>query len=315
MFDHPYDVLFSLYRNLEQNDPSALVVVTETIGGSIRAPGAIMAVSPSGEAVGYVSNGCIDANLIFQAQEALKAGKSTRVTYGAGSPFKDIKLPCGGSITLAIIPVRDKKRLKKLLAELDARKPCCLEVGLDGDIKTSDREPVNSRWLAADTFAIRYMPKLALHIAGVGAEMVALARLSQAAGFHVEAYSSDGSTLDRVAQIGEVPAHRLTTPDKPPPMALDPYAAFILMFHDHNWEISLLDAAIRQGPFYIGALGSRKTHASRCSQLLDLGHGQDALDRIHGPIGLIPSLRDASMVAVSALAEIVEHYRSKVEPQ
>ena len=99
---------------------------------------------------------------------------------------------------------------------------------------------------------------------------------------------------------------------KTPSIALDvkddQWTAFVLMFHDHDWELELLQSALSADAFYIGALGSRKTHAIRSDRLREAGVAEDAIARIHGPIGLIPSLRDASMVATSCLAEIIADY-------
>ena len=67
-----------------------------------------MAVRADGEVAGYISNGCVDADIIFQAKAAMKDGQIRRLKYGEGSPFKDIQLPCGGSIDLLVIAAPDK---------------------------------------------------------------------------------------------------------------------------------------------------------------------------------------------------------------
>ena len=67
----------------------------------------------------------------------------------------------------------------------------------------------------------------------------------------------------------------------------------------------MLKAALQTEARYIGSLGSRVTHAMRCETLREMGVAEQSLPRLCGPIGLVPSLRDASFIAVSALAEIV----------
>jgi xanthine dehydrogenase accessory factor len=80
------------------------------------------------------------------------------------------------------------------------------------------------------------------------------------------------------------------------------------MFHDHDWEAALLKQALASDAFYIGALGSARAHDARCQSLLDLGLFAAQIERIHGPIGIIPSMHDASSLAISVLAEIISEY-------
>jgi len=81
--------------------------------------------------------------------------------------------------------------------------------------------------------------------------------------------------------------------------------------HDHDWEPALLAQALAGDAFYIGAVGSPHTHVKRASLLKTSGLHADDIARIKGPIGLVPSLRDASMLAVSTLAEIIEVFHSQ----
>ena len=79
-----------------------------------------------------------------------------------------------------------------------------------------------------------------------------------------------------------------------------------MMFHDHDLEPPILMAALKSPAFFVGAMGSRKTHAARLERLRGLGADAVQCGRIHGPVGLVPSLRDANLVAISTLAHIVQ---------
>jgi len=83
------------------------------------------------------------------------------------------------------------------------------------------------------------------------------------------------------------------------------------MMHDHDWEPALLAQALTGDAFYIGAVGSPHTHVKRAALLKASGLHDNDIARIKGPIGLVPSLRDASMLAVSTLAEIIEAFHSQ----
>ena len=91
--EHPQDVL-GQWLAWRQAGPVALVVVAATEGGSVRSPGALMAVSASGLKCGYISGGCVDADVVLQARQAIEEGKPRPLRYGTGSPFIDMPLPC-----------------------------------------------------------------------------------------------------------------------------------------------------------------------------------------------------------------------------
>jgi xanthine dehydrogenase accessory factor len=85
----------------------------------------------------------------------------------------------------------------------------------------------------------------------------------------------------------------------------DSRTAVVTLTHDPKLDDPALDRALKSDAFYIGALGSRRTHASRLGRLRELGHGDAALARIHGPVGLNLGAVSAPEIALSILAQIV----------
>jgi xanthine dehydrogenase accessory factor len=85
----------------------------------------------------------------------------------------------------------------------------------------------------------------------------------------------------------------------------DARTAVVTLTHDTKLDDPALDAAIRSEAFFIGALGSRKTHAARLERLAALGHEADALARLRGPVGLPIGAVTAPEIALSVLAELV----------
>ncbi len=85
----------------------------------------------------------------------------------------------------------------------------------------------------------------------------------------------------------------------------DSRTAIVTLTHDPKLDDPALDRALHSQAFYIGALGSRKTHAGRLQRLAALGHGPDALARIRGPVGLAIGAISAPEIALSIVAEIV----------
>jgi len=88
-------------------------------------------------------------------------------------------------------------------------------------------------------------------------------------------------------------------------LAPDTRTAIVTLTHDPKLDDPALDAALRSPAFYIGALGSRKTHAARLERLRTTGHDDTALARIHGPAGLPIGAVTAAEIALSIIAQIV----------
>ena len=88
-------------------------------------------------------------------------------------------------------------------------------------------------------------------------------------------------------------------------LKLGPQTAVVALAHDPKLDDPALDAALRSGAFFIGALGSRKSHAARLQRLAALGHPPEALARIRGPVGLALGAVSAAEIALSIVAEIV----------
>lgn len=302
---HPLPVLRFAAGALKQGTPCAIVVITSVQGGGLRSPGALMAVTQE-DAAGYVSNGCVDGDAIFQARRALAAHKVTALRYGDGSPFMDVRLPCGGSLDLLAVPLANGEVIDSAVAALEARRAVSLSFSPRG-VFLGDRASLPGQ--AGDVFTAHYKPPLRLRITGTGAEPVALARLAAAAEAEVLVQSPEEAVVAAVRQLG-LPAEPLSTAAK---TAIDDaWTACVFLFHDHGLENALIRQALEGDAFYVGAVGSRQTQAARHAALEAEGVAPARLERLRGPIGLIPSMRDASMLAVSILAEVVRDYREAV---
>ena len=303
--DHPAGVLRALVARQAAGERCALIVVTGTEGGAVRADGALMLVPLQSAPAGYISNGCVDADVAVHARRALQANAPARLRYGKGSPFIDIRLPCSGAIDLAVLPDPEPSVMAAAEGALKQRREIALAFDVaTGGVEIGDAGSARAGW-SGGVFAAVYRPRLAIRIAGRGPEALALARLAVASGMEVAVQSPDEDVLAAARALGVEEAVPLTAPSAPPPVHDDPWTAFVMMFHDRDWEEGLLRQALEGDAFYIGALGSRRTQASRLEMLAAAGVGEAALGRIRGPIGLVPSQRDASTLAISTLAEII----------
>jgi len=93
---------------------------------------------------------------------------------------------------------------------------------------------------------------------------------------------------------------------------IDSRTAIVTLTHDPKLDDPALDVALRSEAFYIGSLGSRKTHASRLDRLHANGHDAASTTRIHGPIGLNIGASSPAEIAVSILAEVTQQLRNEV---
>jgi xanthine dehydrogenase accessory factor len=298
----PQQVLRFMQNAQASGQDAVLVVLTGTSNGGPRDGGALMAVLDTGERAGSLSSGCVEAAIAAEALEALTDGVSRRVRFGDGSRYIDIRLPCGAGMDLLFVPRPDPDIVRHATAMLDDRRPVTLNLTDDGAISCWEGEP---SWSGdQDDLVARYAPELRLIVAGHGAEADALVRQGRAYGAVVELLTPDEDLLEGAIGDG-VSARLLEQVDRPPPIAADPWTAIAIMFHDHDWEPALLDAALHTPAFWIGAMGSSRTADHRREMLSKRGLETARIERIKGPIGSIPSARDPSTLALSALADIV----------
>ena len=156
----------------------------------------------------------------------------------------------------------------------------------------------------ADWFLHAYNPPLRLVIVGAVHIAQALVQFSTACGYAttvVDPRRSFGSD-ERFPNV--------TISNAWPDEAMEAFkpdsrTAVVTLTHDPKLDDPALDRALKSGAFYIGALGSRRTHAARLQRLRELGHSDDSMTRIRGPVGLNIEAVTAPEIAASIIAEII----------
>lgn len=287
---------------------TVLVSIIAVTGASTRNPGALMGVAEDGRWIGSFSGGCIEAAVVSEALEALQTQQPRTVRYGAGSPYIDIRLPCGGGIDLLFSPLSDGALTREALALLDQRTPVALSLPL-AEGAPALVAPDRSRSVAIrdGRVVINHLPPLRIVVTGQGAAVEAMVRQASAFGALAEILTPDQALIDAVQPHG-VPATLLKAQGETAAFAADPWTACVFYFHDHDWEAPLMAQALASPAFYVGAMGSLKTHQVRSALLAHLGVAEEAIARIAAPIGLIPSSRDPEVLALSTLAQIVDRF-------
>lgn len=302
----PADILRFVLNRSREGVGTILVTLTAIEGSSPRAIGAQMAVAADGRYVGSFSGGCIEAAVVAEAIGTLARGRAKLVRFGAGSPYLDIRLPCGGGIDLLFNPGPDPDAIAELLSRHDRREAAVLLLSHAGVVLEAASEGDCPGW-RDDGFRLYYAPTLRVVAIGQGEELTALARLAASFGADISVLSPDERALGSLAAEG-FDTFRLTARTLLPPVRTDAWTAILSLFHDRDWEEELLPLALRLPSFYIGAIGSRRTQDIRRDALRAAGVPEDLRQKLRTSVGLIPATRDPATLALSALSQIVQEY-------
>lgn len=156
-----------------------------------------------------------------------------------------------------------------------------------------------------DVFVHVYNPPLRLLVVGAVHISQALVPMAQLTGYEVVVIDP------RRAWANEERFPSVQLVDAWPDDAMkelmpDHRSAVVVLTHDPKLDDPALGVALRSPAFYVGALGSRKTHAKRVERLREAGLDDDAIARIHAPIGLAVGARSPAEIAVSILAQITQ---------
>ncbi|MFV0358807.1 XdhC family protein [Tropicimonas sp.] len=284
-------------------DAAVLAMIVGVEGPSYRPVGAAMTVFADGSRTGTLSSGCVEADIARHAMETLAAGTPRIIRYGRGSPFMDIQLPCGGGLDILLLPEPDRAVLARAAECRAERRVCVLETDtLSGAMRLVERGETGRD---GALFRARYTPPLRFLIFGKGPEASTFAALVQSAGYPNMLLSPDEETLE-IGRAAGCETRHLVRQTFPGDLAVDPWTAIVLFFHDHDWEPPLLHGALETPAFYIGSQGSQRARDARHMMLAAMGAAPEAIARLKGPIGLVPSARDAGTLAVSVLAEVLD---------
>jgi xanthine dehydrogenase accessory factor len=302
---------------------AALATVVQTWGSAPRRVGAQLVVSGDGRLEGSVSGGCVEGAVVMEAQEALADGKHRVLEYGVsdGDAFA-VGLACGGTIRILVEPVGGSMPvalLADLVAAQKARAQVAYEVNLTTGIGAVLRDAYPERMRLdrsgveddGETFVAVHNPPLRLVVVGAVHIAQALVPMAQLAGY-------DPAVIDPRAAFASPERFPGVTlledwPDEAvAALGLDARTALVLLTHDPKLDDPALAAGLRQKCFYIGALGSKRTHAKRVERMLAAGFGEPDTARIHGPVGLDIGAAGPAEIAIAILAEMTAVLRGKV---
>ncbi len=297
---------------------AALATVVQTWGSAPRPVGSQLAISGAGDIMGSVSGGCVEGAVVVEAMDALEDGKPRLLEYGVSDDEAfAVGLACGGTIRILVEPV-GKAMPEGLLAELvearHNRRAVAYEVNTDRWERRLVYDGHETRFLKDrsgfedDVFVAIHNPPLRMAVIGgvhIAQPLVTMARL---AGFDPVVIDPREAFASAARFPGEVLVH--DWPDEAlARLAPDHRSAVVTLTHDPKIDDPAIEAALRSPCFYLGCLGSTRTHAKRVARLAEAGFGEDDLTRIHAPVGLDIGGASPAEIAVSIMAEIILRLR------
>ena len=304
----------------EKGIGAAIATVVETWGSAPRRVGAQLIVSGDGHMEGSVSGGCVEGAVVLEAIDSLKDGKTRVLEYGVSDDEAfAVGLACGGKMRVLVEPV-GKQMPHELLKELVYAIARDQSVIYEINIKTMQRRLVYNEYddrIRKDrsgfkddeiTFLNVYSPKLKIDIVGAVHIAQALVPIAKVAGFSPRIIDPRESFANS-ERFGSIEISN-EFPDVALTKAKPNYrTAVILLTHDPKLDDPALHIALKSEAFYIGALGSKKTHKQRKDRLKNAGFTQKQIDRIHGPIGLNIGASSPEEIAISIISEVIATLR------
>jgi len=317
------DPLESAARWQSQGRKVAFATVSQTWGSAPRPPGSQIAVREDGAFAGSVSGGCVEGVVIEQAQETIADGRVRRLEFGVSDQQAwSVGLACGGRIEIFVEPAIKCETIAALLhAQREGRplvRAADLATGEDrllepdaeksplGMAATAAARDDQSRTVEFDGkswFLTVYNPPLELVIVGAVHIAQPLAKMAAIAGYRVRVIDprSSFATKERFPDVELIP---LWPDEALAGRPLGRRSALVALTHDPKIDDPALTAALTSPAFYVGALGSKKTHATRLERLTAQGVAAGALTRIHGPVGLAIGSKTPQEIAISILADM-----------
>jgi xanthine dehydrogenase accessory factor len=287
-----------------------------------------MAVSSGGTVAGSVTGGCVEPAVFLQAQEVLDGGPARLASFGfSDGDAYEVGLPCGGTVDIFIEPLDADLVAEIAAAVAEERSVAYLTtiagpnlgnprvIGRVGDADDEIAVAARSLLLRGQNgtievgdqriFVSSFVPRPAMYVFGAIDFASALATVGHFLGYRVTVCDPRAMFLtparfpDADELLTEWPHEFLAH------APVDERTAICVLTHDDKFDVPALRAALETPAGFIGAMGSRRTTERRHARLIEMGVSEDALSRIHAPIGLPINSQTPEEVAIAIGAQIV----------
>jgi xanthine dehydrogenase accessory factor len=309
---------------LDEHGQAAIATVVSTWGSAPVPAGGQLVVTVDDRFEGSVSGGCVEVDVLVEAADVMASGQPKLLEFGVSEETAwRAGLPCGGKIKVLVEPLT-RADIAMIDAIIEARRTRETVVATtriaDGKrqlYKSDDDVPPEvANHLASgliglidrpdgEVFVQPLVPPLRIIVAGATHIGQVFAELARQVGYSVTVVDprSAFATKERFGAAAAMAEWPEASFDK---LGLDVRTAVVALTHASHIDDEALTAALRSPCLYIGALGSRGTHAKRLERLAAAGFTPEELQRIHAPIGLAIGAKGPAEIAVSILAELIK---------
>ncbi len=310
-------IIATVYDWLQREQPVWLCTILTTWGSSPRPVGSMMACTLDGDLAGSISGGCIEEDFLNQLRDgSLKAQydaekKPFVVKYGiTAEQAARLRLPCGGQlhVLLEYLAPTDANRqvFGALTAALEAHQRVSREVDLTTGAIALHAGSSADAVIMSDTRMLHSLsPHYKLLLLGAGDVARYVAEMALALEYEVTLCDPRPDYLGNWHVEG---VH--VTSDLPDDVVRegfsDAYSGVIALAHDPRVDDMALMEALKTDAFYVGAMGSDRTSASRRARLPELGLSEAEIARLHAPIGLQIGSKTPAEIAISVMAEVTQ---------
>lgn len=278
--------------------PAVLATIVSLGGGGPRPVGTQM-VFGKNIVSGFLSGGCIEADVEGHARACLEDGAPRRLIYGEGSPWPDIQLLCGARIEILVERIApDDAAVATLLRLAECRFPAFWTS--DGERRQCMEEPM-AAWPGA--FERAYDPVPRLVVVGGDPTALAVASLGVQSGFETFLIRPKGPALP--PPLPDVTYSRNAVEDALADLGLDAWTAVAICGHDLDIDHTALLTALPSDAPYVGLLGARRRLGERIGRLKAAGLTDHDLAKLRAPIGLDLGGKAPFEVAVAVIGEIM----------
>ena len=326
----------------------AVATVVRTSGSTPRPAGARLLVSRDGRMAGSVSGGCLESAVVLEAQSTIAGDAPARLLhYGISDELGwSVGLACGGSVDIFVETLRgdgSDPALQAVAKETEAERPIALlsvidganvgrraavveetrVVGSLGDPAADAAAPLAVATRLASglpgveeiagiqVFVDPIVPTPQLAVIGAVHIAIPLSTMARAGGYRVTVIDPREAFLTR-ERLPDADRLVAAWPDEAlPRLALGPRDSAVCLAHDPKFEDPALTTLLTTRVGYIGAIGSRSTHAKRVARLHQAGFDDEAIGRIHSPVGLDLGAATPAEIAIAILAEMVAVRRGR----
>lgn len=332
------DVLEDALRWQSEGRSVAIATVIATWGSAPRPVGSQLCVDETGSFSGSVSGGCIEAAVVRDALAVLAEGTPRLIEFKVTNDAAwEVGLACGGRLEIFVAAAAAQQRFLHALAGVrenggsavlvtalpDGDQALLVNGEIIGDLVVDDTVLAMARDAAAKGVSLSletgrgrmflqvFNPPSRLVVVGAVHIAEPLARMAVSAGYQIVLIDPRRGFASRrqfeaftvIADWPDVAIQKLK---------IDRFTAIVTLTHDPKLDDAALRVALQSDAFYIGCLGSRKTHAGRLSRLRAAGVEEADLARLHGPVGLPIGARTPAEIAIAILAELTQVRRGEI---